>query len=305
MKKYLLFLIMFAMMFIAIGKVSAADAIMITPDVYDTYTGEADSKSKLTFNFTSDYNADSEIVVSFTQQAGVDHFTLDFIESTQFEVVKGKTQVEGTTDQFYAVLKLKSAVTAGTNLEFTDIYVYHKEGASENCEVGVSAAIKNDEKTCADSVPENNIYYNDLGETISAEQYDYECLPHVCGIVKVGETTHYFDNEGKEVSSEEEMIASCKCRYDSKTDKYYDLENKEISKEEYEKICLCRTEDGKDGKIYYCKKGEVCTAEEFENQCPPDVTTGASIPYAAIISGTVLAGICVVVASKRNKFKRI
>ena len=101
------------------------------------------------------------------------------------------------------------------------------------------------------------------------------------------------------------MIASCKCRYDETADKYYDLENKEISKEEYEKICLCRIEDGKDGKEYYCKKGESCSAEEYENQCPPNVKTGASIPYVAIISGTLLAGACCLIASKRNKFKRI
>ena len=304
MKKCLLFIIMLTLMFIAIGKVSAASTYVINVEEDTNYTGPANSSASVSITFASDFAAGTEFGLLFSEEIGVDHFELEFKNPTKVEVIKNKTAVEGETGKYTATIRLKEAVTAGTTLEITTVNVFHKDGAETGtCEVIVAGALI--EKTCDDSKPDEGVYYNNDGESITAEQYDLVCLPHVCGTVKVGETVHYFNIKGVEVDTEEEMIASCKCRHDETTDKYYDLDNKEITKEEYEKICLCRIEDGKDGKEYFCKKGESCTAEEYENQCPPDVKTGASIPYVAIIGGALLAGSCCLIASKRNKFKRI
>ena len=110
----------------------------------------------------------------------------------------------------------------------------------------------------------------------------------VCG-VKGGK---YYNINGEEVASEEEMVASCSCH--TKDGKYYDRNGEQIDEEEFNKVCNpkcrcdsngqcyddtgkpvtpdeykekcgCRIEEGK----YYDDQGNETTEEEFNRKCNP------------------------------------
>ena len=187
---------------------------------------------------------------------------------------------------------------SATDTEFTTVY-YDVNGykVATEAEMIASCKCRYDEKT--------NKYYDDTNTEISEEGYNFICKPHVCTPYEYNGKTYYYNAKGEQVSTEEEMIAACKCRHDETTDKYYDLDNKETTKEEYEKICLCRTEDGKDGKIYYCKLGELCTKEEFDNKCPENVKTGSALPIALVAGGLAIAGGAIFITARNNKLRKI
>ena len=298
MKKYLLILATFILMFVFVGKVSAAEIPLAHNAVDIGVEGDEDARFKLQVILTKDYKAGEVIEYYETKLSGVDHFTTTFI-TDNFEVVDDQT----TTVQV-SHLKLKTDLAAGT-YDIATLKVWHVALApDETCVVSPSFKIQQP-KTCADSKPDEGVYYDDNGNTITAEDYNYLCTPHYCTSLVYKNVTYYYNEKGEKVDSEEEMLVNCKCRHDLTTDKYYDLQNKEVTKEEYEKVCLCREEEGKDGKIYYCKQGELCTKEEFDNQCPDTPPTGSSLPIALVAGGILIAGGAVIITSKRNKFGRI
>ena len=379
MKKKLMIIATFLFMFMFVGKVNAADNVLQIIQ-NENYAGDANKEFYIKFYLGSDYNADTVINLVFTQYNGVSNFKLNYKNSDLFEVVEDKKLIDedaSTGQKTYSTsIRFKKNLVKGT-YELATMDVYHIEDNTKVCYVGVIGGLKGSDKTCADSNPSANLYYNDLGNPVTASEYGYYCKPHFCESYTYTDSsdksttvyfdkngyevdtkdeminsckcrqdeitkkyydwdtttdkekevdeayynyycaphyctpyeydgkTYYYDAKGMVVDTEEEMIASCKCRHDETTDKYYDLSNKEVTKEEYEKVCLCRTEDGKDGKIYYCKQGEICTKEEYDNKCPDNVQTGSNLPIALVGAGLAIAGIAAIATARHNKLRRI
>jgi hypothetical protein len=224
-------------------------------------------------------------------------------DSTHFYNDFGEVITQSEYGYYCQPHKCESYTYTDSNSKSTTVY-YDKYGdiVETKDEMINSCKCRQDETT--------KKYYDwdtttDKEKEVDEAYYNYYCTPHYCTPYEYDGKTYYYDAKGIVVDTEEEMIASCKCRHDETTDKYYDLSNKEVTKEEYEKVCLCRTEDGKDGKIYYCKQGEICTKEEYDNKCPDNVQTGSNLPIALVGAGLAIAGIAAIATARHNKLRRI
>ena len=159
-------------------------------------------------------------------------------------------------------------------------------------------------------------YYNSKGQETTEDKYYTDCF----SCLKPGEkdktgatVDKYYGKDGKPITgenAEEEYKNQCEepketpiCRVVD--GKYYGKEGKEITAEEYKKICMCRIETTKEGKIYYNDKNEEITAEQYKNQCEPPVPTGASIPSVMILGGLLAATSMFFIIRNKTKFRKI
>lgn len=276
MKKIFTFLFFIVLTFVFIGKVNAA-AVGIVDQLDPTYSGSAHSKRNVKIKTTEAYSADSVLTVRFSKKYGVDHFVTDFtFDTTKFAVTEAYHQVG---NYWEAKFKLLVDLPAG-EYDFVDITIYDIPSApDDSCVVYVTPVINETPKTCADSKPAQGIYYNDKGETIDADRYAYECEKHVCEPVTFTlngtPETHYFNKDGNEVATKQEMIDSCDCQSDGMGAyyKWNDSQNKIdlIPQQEYEFLCekrVCTSYEYNGETYYYDRTGNtVATAEEMNASC--------------------------------------
>ena len=304
MKKLFLFLVMTVALFTLVGKVSAGYSYSAIKD--DTYSGE-NVKYLTALRTDSLYTAGTTITIIITEKYGVTGHTLEnMFDTTKFQITQAESKVGSDPDKYRVVLTTLVDLPAGSYPLF-GIYAIKDITSPDNCKLSFALALNETPKTCADSRPDQGLYYNDNGEPIDADRFKYDCEPPMCSPVTftingVSET-HYFNMKAEEVSTKEEMIASCDCqtdgqgwyvKWDTETDQpvtmtreefefectpractsydynnktyYYDINGKLVdSEEEMLKSCQCR-HDSINGK-YYDNENKEITEEEFKELC--------------------------------------
>ena len=308
MKKLLTLFVFTLAMFTLIGKVNAGYSYTV-PVKDTTYSGEG-TKFMAAVTTDSVYPQGTLINIILTEESGIIRHTVENnFNTTYFEVAEAEAPIPNTSGYYKMVLRTKTDLPAGS-YTLINFVSYHDPASLDDCLMRFSLAIDETPKTCLDSIPSSGIYYNDSGERVDLDTYYYECNPHVCEVVTVGTNKHYFNKDGIEVATKEEMITSCDCQSDGNGSYYkwneetqsiefidenqytfectpractsYDYNNKTYyydingdlvnTEEEMLKSCQCRY-DAISGK-YYDNENKEITADEFKEKCECRIEDG-------------------------------